>query len=96
MDYVRFPIHKVSYASCLRYICSTWFLDIRKSTCCYYVILLFSYFETCGSIPELNDDHSEKKFTIMRKVTDSSTIHKGDNTVSTGHCTTVTVFYREC
>ena len=60
------------------------------------IILLFSYFETYGSIPELNDDHSEKKFTIMRKVTDSSTIHKGDNTVSTGHCTTVTVFYREC
>ena len=64
----------------------------------FIVLLLCSYFETYGCIPELNDDHSEEKFTAMRKVSDISTVHKGDNTcVSTGHCTTVTVFYRaEC
>ena len=39
-----------------------------------------SYFETYGSIPELNDDDTEEKFTAMRKVADISTVHKGDNT----------------
>ena len=53
------------------------FDHIRSLLLC---ILLCSYFDTYGSIPELNDDDSEKKFTIMRKVTESSTIHKGDNT----------------
>ena len=64
----------------------------------FIVLLLCSYFETYGCIPELNDDHSEEKFTAMRKVSDISTVHKGDNAcVYTGHCTTVTVFYRaEC
>ena len=57
--------------------------------------MLCSYFETYGCIPELNDDHSEEKFRAMRKVSDISTVHKGDVT-STGHYITVTVFYREC
>ena len=29
MDFVRFLIHEDSYAWCLRYNCSAWFLDIR-------------------------------------------------------------------
>ena len=36
MDFIRFLINKVSYAWCLRYICSAWFLDIRISTCSSY------------------------------------------------------------
>ena len=47
----------------------------------FIVLLLCSYFETYGCIPELNDDHSEEKFTAMRKVSDISTVHKGDNTL---------------
>ena len=36
VDFVRFLIHEVLYAWCLRYnICSAWFLDIRISTCDY-------------------------------------------------------------
>ena len=41
----RFPIHGnscyiVLYTQCLRYnICSTWFLDIKISTCLHYVCL---------------------------------------------------------
>ena len=38
MDFVRFLIHKVSYAWCLRHICSAWFLDIRILTCCQVII----------------------------------------------------------
>ena len=37
--------------------------------------------------PELNDDDSDKKFTIMKSVTDSSIMHKGDNT----ECLLVTI-----
>ena len=34
MDFVRFLIREDLYAWCLGYnICSTWFLDIRISTC---------------------------------------------------------------
>ena len=80
----------------------TMAIHINTSIMLYLAVIhlifpLCSYFETYGCIPELNNDHSEK-FTAMRKVSDISTVHKGDNTcVSTGHCTTVTVFYRaEC
>ena len=54
-----------------------------------------SYFETYGSIPELNDDDTEEKFTAMRKVADISTVHKGDNTSCVYRSLLcVTVFYR--
>ena len=43
--------------------------------------MLCNYFETYGCIPELNDDYSEEKFRAMRKVSDISTVHKGDNTL---------------
>ena len=36
VDFVRFLIREDLHAWCLRYnICSTWFLDIRISTCLY-------------------------------------------------------------
>ena len=77
------------------FTCVAVFDHIRSLFLC---ILLCSYFDTYGSIPELNDDDSEKKFTIMRKVTESSTIHKGDNTEyiywSLYYCNCV--LYREC
>ena len=86
----------ILYVAVLHYFCPQDLCDLTFGI--FIVLLLCSYFETYGCIPELNDDHSEEKFTAMRKVSDISTVHKGDNTcVSTGHCTTVTVFYRaEC
>ena len=33
MDFVRFHIREVLYVWCLKYIFSTWFLDIRTSIC---------------------------------------------------------------
>ena len=56
------------------------------------VIVLCSYFETYGSIPELNDDHTEEKFTTMRKVTDISTVHKGEDT----SCVYWSLHYSNC
>ena len=40
VDTVRFLIHEVLYARCLRYnICSAWFLDIRISTCFWLICI---------------------------------------------------------
>ena len=59
----------------------------------FIVLLLCRYFETYGCIPELNDDHSEEKFTAMRKVSDISTVHKGDNTCA---CVYWSLYYCNC
>lgn len=60
--------------------------------CISLYCVLCSYFETYGCIPELNDDHSDEKFTAMRIVSDVSTVHKGDNTL----CVYWSLYYCNC
>jgi len=55
-----------------------------------------SYFETYGSIPELNDVHTKEKFIAMRKVTDITTVHKGDDNIMCVHIWLLMLCSTEC
>ena len=47
------------------------------SCCCYY-----RYFETYGSIAELNDAHYSERTTMRKAINDITKQHKGDNTIT--------------